>query len=143
MSAFILPHSVARKALNLARKLGMVIISDFTANEFTDVFVRTKFDKYLSLELRLEIIDDFKSLVILANPTVEISDCRDPKDNKFLELAVSESAECIITGDQDLLVLHPFRHIPILTATEFLSSYDKESVFLVNEPATEYRTTNL
>lgn len=63
--------------------------------------------------------------------------------NKFLELAISESAECIITGDQDLLVLHPFREIPILTANEFLSSYDKENAFIMNEPVGEYNAGDL
>ena len=36
-----------------------------------------------------------------------VTDCRDAKDNKFLELAIDGVATCIITGDQDLLVLHP------------------------------------
>ena len=42
-------------------------------------------------------------------------------DNKFLELAFSGNADCIITGDQDLLVLNPFREIPIITPRKFLS----------------------
>ena len=43
------------------------------------------------------------------------SDCRDPKDDKFLELALNGKATHIVSGDEDLLVLHPFRGIPILT----------------------------
>ena len=46
--------------------------------------------------------------------------CRDPKDNQFLELAVNGQADFIVTGDEDLLVLHPFRAIPILTPRDFL-----------------------
>jgi predicted nucleic acid-binding protein len=45
--------------------------------------------------------------------------CRDPKDDKFLNLAVVCEASCIITGDKDLLVLNPFQNIPVLTAAEF------------------------
>ncbi|MGN6530740.1 MAG: PIN domain-containing protein [Ginsengibacter sp.] len=45
------------------------------------------------------------------------------KDNKYLELAVHYKASCIITGDKDLLVLHPFRNIPILTASDFLQTF--------------------
>jgi len=56
-------------------------------------------------------------------PEIEITDCRDPKDNKFLELAVTANASCIITGDDDLLVLHPFRNIPILNASDFLNNF--------------------
>ena len=51
------------------------------------------------------------------------TDCRDAKDNKFLELAVSGKADCIVSGDADLLVLNPFRGIPILTPREFLTRY--------------------
>ncbi|GAC1304649.1 MAG: putative toxin-antitoxin system toxin component, PIN family [Mucilaginibacter sp.] len=120
ISAFILPHSSARKALNKALKEGYIIISQESAEEFTEVFIRPKFDKYLPLEIRLEIIDDFISLAYLIKPSVEIVECRDPKDDKFLELACSAKAKCIITGDRDLLVLNPFREIPIKTVTQFL-----------------------
>src|SRR6266566_2523933 len=46
--------------------------------------------------------------------------CRDPTDDKFLELAVSGQADAIVTGDTDLLALNPFRHIPIVTPATFL-----------------------
>jgi putative PIN family toxin of toxin-antitoxin system len=49
--------------------------------------------------------------------------CRDPKDNKFLELAVEAGAACLITGDKDLLILNPFQNTPILTASEFLEKF--------------------
>jgi uncharacterized protein len=51
-----------------------------------------------------------------------IAACRDPTDDKFLELAVNGRAELIISGDADLLVLHPFRAIPIVTPATFLRS---------------------
>ncbi|MBD2778869.1 putative toxin-antitoxin system toxin component, PIN family [Iningainema sp. BLCCT55] len=53
--------------------------------------------------------------------TEQINECRDPKDNKYLELALSGQAECIVTGDNDLLVLNPWRGIEILTVQEFLA----------------------
>jgi len=49
-----------------------------------------------------------------------ITDCRDIKDNKFLEVAVSGDADIIISGDQDLLTLHPYRKIQILTPSDFI-----------------------
>ena len=54
------------------------------------------------------------------------ADCRDAKDNKYLELAVNGSATHIITGDADLLVMNPFRGIAIVAPQEFLESI-KES----------------
>jgi uncharacterized protein len=56
----------------------------------------------------------------IIEPKEQINECRDPKDNKYLELAVSGKAEAIVTGDTDLLVLHPFRDIQIVTPQEFL-----------------------
>jgi predicted nucleic acid-binding protein len=47
--------------------------------------------------------------------SVQINACRDPKDDKFLELAVSGHADYIITGDDDLLTMHPFHGIEIIT----------------------------
>lgn len=57
------------------------------------------------------------------NVTEQIDTCRDPKDNKLLELAVSGKAHCLVTGDSDLLALNPFRGIPILRAAEFLQEF--------------------
>jgi predicted nucleic acid-binding protein len=54
---------------------------------------------------------------------IEIKACRDPKDDMYLELALSGKAECIITNDEDLLSLHPFENIPIITPKEYLKSF--------------------
>jgi putative PIN family toxin of toxin-antitoxin system len=47
--------------------------------------------------------------------------CRDPRDDKFLEVAVHGRADLIVTGDTDLLALHPFRGISILTPAEYVA----------------------
>jgi uncharacterized protein len=52
--------------------------------------------------------------------TERIAACRDPKDDKFLELAVNGRADLIVTGDADLLALDPFRGIPIVTPAAFV-----------------------
>lgn len=123
VSSFLLPGSVARQALNLARQTGHIVLSKVTADEFKGVFVRPKFDRYLPLAIRLEIIESFDSLAVYIRPHHKITDCRDAKDNKFLEVALSIKADAIITGDQDLLVLHPYRDIPIINARSFLDTF--------------------
>ena len=50
--------------------------------------------------------------------------CRDPRDDKFLEVAVNGMADLIVTGDDDLLVLDPFRPTRILTPKQFLEMRD-------------------
>jgi len=56
-------------------------------------------------------------------PTLTINDCRDRKDNIILELAAACGAACIVTGDADLKIMHPFRSIPILSGSEFLTEF--------------------
>jgi putative PIN family toxin of toxin-antitoxin system len=57
----------------------------------------------------------------LVTPQKKISAYRDPKDNKFLEAALAGEADCIVSGDADLLVLTPFEDIPILRPAEVLA----------------------
>ncbi len=62
--------------------------------------------------------------ILIAAEDVTISEriaaCRDPTDDKFLELAVNGQADMIVTGDLDLLVLNPFRGIPIIDPAAFV-----------------------
>ncbi len=53
--------------------------------------------------------------------TERVAECRDPKDDRFLELAVNGNATAIVSSDSDLLVLNPFRGVAILTPQEFIS----------------------
>jgi predicted nucleic acid-binding protein len=58
----------------------------------------------------------------LVDVTDVINECRDPKDDKFLELAVSGDADYIVSGDKDLLELNPFQGIRILSPNELMDS---------------------
>lgn len=123
ISSSLFRDSLPRKAERKANLKGKIIASTATYNEFFEVFLRSKFDKYISRETRLGILIDFKRLAVFSEISENITTCRDPKDDKFLELAVSANASCIITGDKDLLILNPFRNIPILTAVDFLNNF--------------------
>jgi len=124
ISAALIPNSANRKALDKAIGLGVIAVSNKTIDELIEVLFRDKFDKYfLSNDERWIIINKLEINSKLFAPDVSITDCRDSKDNKFLELAISANASCIITGDKDLLVLHPFRGIPILNAVDFINIF--------------------
>lgn len=122
ISSSLFKISTPREAERKANQKGKLIASAETYNEFEEVFLRPKFDKYLSREIRIDILSEFKRLALFFEISETINDCRDPKDNKFLELAFSANASCIVTGDKDLLILHPFRNIPILNAVDFLNN---------------------
>ena len=96
------------------------MVSAATFAEFTEVLFRKKFDKYFNEERRLQIVQKLERDALVFDVNVSIDVRRDPKDNKFLELAVASAALCIVTGDQDLLILHPFSGIQIISAVDFL-----------------------
>jgi putative PIN family toxin of toxin-antitoxin system len=121
VSALLMANSTPALALRKARANGSLLISAEIAHEYFDVFSRPKFDKYISLEIRLAFIENIITNALPVEIKIQTTACRDPKDNKFLDLAINAAAGAIITGDQDLLVLHPFQTIPILTPAGFLS----------------------
>lgn len=124
ISATLILSSVNAKALDAVLDVGRLVISEPVLQEFKEVIFRKKFDRYfLTLAERLEAIDKIEHNSLWFSPIEIISECRDPKDNKFLELAVACDASCIISGDDDLLVLNPFRTIPILNASNFLTTF--------------------
>ena len=96
------------------------MFSEETFQELQITLSRSKFDRYVSLQVRSEFIFRLR----LASELVEILErvdlCRDEKDNKFLEVAINGRADYLITGDNDLLVLRPFQDVKIMTVNEFL-----------------------
>jgi putative PIN family toxin of toxin-antitoxin system len=121
ISAFLFSQSKPRQALDQAQDIGVIIFSNSVFSELKEVLYRPKFDRYLSGERQQELLLDLTQTAQFIDVTEQILECRDPKDNKYLELAVSGQAECIVTGDDDLLVLNPFRDIEIMTVQEFLA----------------------
>lgn len=109
--------------MNRALRNGKVFFSDATFNEFAEVLYRQKLDKYFFEGEREEILAALTLNCIRYNPDIQIKASRDPKDDKFLELAVSAKATCLISGDFHLLELHPFQGIPILNAANYLKSF--------------------
>jgi putative PIN family toxin of toxin-antitoxin system len=124
ISAALIPTSTSRKALEKAFTLGKIAVASNTLDELLDVIFRKKLDKYfVDNNERLDIVNILEANSVLFSPEISIEECRDKRDNKFLELAVTINASCIITGDNDLLVLHPFRNIPILNAVDFINTF--------------------
>jgi len=103
-----------------------VLYSTELLEEIADVLSRSRFrSKY---GIQGEDIEALLGLIVLRGegvvPLERIEACRDPKDNKVLDVAVEGRADVIVSGDDDLLVLSPFRDIPILSASAFLRRLD-------------------
>ena len=131
VSAVLLPRSVPRRAFDAAVARGKLLVSEATVAELDEVLRRSKFNKYVPEEKRLEFLAALVQAAAQVAVTEVITACRDAKDNKFLELAVSGGASHILSGDSDLLALHPFRGIAVVTPQAFLLSLDESGA----EPA--------
>ena len=123
VSALILPHGrVGPVLLRLPDGAYTLLYSQPLLEELVDVLNRPRIrHKY---ELTDEAIETLISLILLRGeavaPEQRVTVCRDPKENKFFEVALAGGANLIVSGHQDLLALHPFASIPILRPADFL-----------------------
>jgi putative PIN family toxin of toxin-antitoxin system len=121
VSAALLARSVPRQAFDRAVAEGELLMSLALVIELNDVLYRPKFDRYLSVALRTEFLAAFVAMAEWVEITESITACRDPKDNHVLELAISGGARYVVTGDDDLLALDPFRGLRIVPPSAFLN----------------------
>jgi len=121
VSQLILPRSVPAQAMRKAELEGCLLFSEATMYELADVLARSKFDPYVTRENRKSFIQRFGQIAQLVPIIQLIRECRDPKDDKFLEAALNGSADVIITGDEDLLTMHPWRGVAVMSPSGYLT----------------------
>jgi putative PIN family toxin of toxin-antitoxin system len=119
VSGMLFPGSIPSQALFKAQK-GRVLASEATNLESLEVLKRSRFDRYIEVGIRNALAAEYLNACELIPIPFPIHACRDPRDDKFLEVAVYGRADVIVSGDADLLALHPFRGVAILTPAEFL-----------------------
>lgn len=119
ISAILSSNSISAKSLNWGENNGVILYSEDTLNELLLVLQRPKFSKYIAPEdiegLSIRVQRSWCHILI----SERIKLCRDPKDDKFLELALNGKASYLITGDTDLLILNPFHNIYIINPRFF------------------------
>jgi putative PIN family toxin of toxin-antitoxin system len=121
VSAALKDKSLPALALHLVRQRGTLIKSSVTEAQLVEVLARPYLAPLIAPAARdrlLELMAAAELVVI----TERIAACRDPTDDKFLELAVNGRADLIVSGDTDLLVLDPFREIPIVAPATFVQT---------------------
>lgn len=99
------------------------LVSKVTTAELIRVLAYPKFK--LSDEEQHELLADYLpwcAAVRIPNPPPATPACRDPFDQPFLQLAVAGKADCLVSGDNDLLSLHDQFVCPIVTAEQFLAA---------------------
>lgn len=120
VSGLLFPDSVPARAVLKAQK-GEILSSEATRLELITVMSRSRFDRYVERQIRQRLTAEYVDATVLVEISAPIRVCRDPRDDKFLEVAVHGRADVIVTGDADLLALHPFRGVDILTPADYLA----------------------
>ena len=122
ISGLMSVNSLPQQVFDYATSQAILLMSDEVQSEIENVISRPKLQKYITLERRTKFLSELSQQVERVTINQQIRACRDPKDDKFLDLAVCGEANYIITGDTDLLDLHPFQNISIIKAANFLTA---------------------
>ena len=120
VSAVVFPESVPRRAVNQAIERDVVLLSESTMHELTQVLARPKFDRYISREERARFLAQVAGVAEFVSVIQLVRECPDPTDDKFLEVALNGRACVIITGDTDLRAMHPWRGVAILSPVDYV-----------------------
>lgn len=118
-AALIADSAPARVTLFLLEHARLLFCAE-TFAEFETRIWRPKFDRYLSIESRKRLLHDFNAAAewIELGPAPLPALCRDPDDDKFLHVALIGKADCLISGDQDLLDAAPMHTTRILSPAQ-------------------------
>lgn len=121
VSAAIRRGSVPARAFFHALRSDRVAVSAATMAELRDALARPRLARFVNPGLRDEVLTQLDESGVLFAPMERVTDCRDAKDDKYLELALAAGAGGIVSGDDDLLVLHPWRGVRILRPAAYLA----------------------
>src|SRR5271154_4179299 len=126
VSFAIRPNLAFEKIFDHIAAHGVSLVSEDTVAELFDVLSRDKFRKYIPLEQSIDYVEWYSGISEQVVVTEHVIACRDPKDDKFLSVAVSGKADCIIAGDHHLFDMIKFDDIPVYRPAEFISLFVKK-----------------
>ena len=123
VSRLLTPNGSAARAVDHALNIGVPLVSDATLAELAAALARPRLDRWVSLAERQQFIRLLARIARRIPITRQVQACRDPKDDKFLDVALNGEAQAIITGDQDLAVLDPFHGVRIVSPAVFCTLF--------------------
>ncbi len=127
VSASLFASSIPARVLEHAFDHSRLIFTDHTQRELIATMTSAKLEKFVPVARREALLLRLAPLIELTTVWQLVRVCRDPHDDAVLEAALNGRADVVITGDKDLLALHPFSGIAIITPADYLSSLDTET----------------
>jgi uncharacterized protein len=125
ISAILSPLGKPSLCLNWVLDNATLIASRELLEELETRLARRKFTKYLDESKRRAFVTDLTLVAVQVELPGLVRVCRDPDDDKLLEIAAIGRADCLVTGDDDLLQLGSFQGIPIITPAGFLEALSR------------------
>ncbi len=120
-SAALKAQSTPETALLFALVYDSLYLSEPVLDEIQEVLSHPKFRRYVGEQRLAEIVALMLADAHFVTPMANVRACRDPADDKYLDLALAADAFAIVTGDHDLLSMPPWRGIRIINAAEYVA----------------------
>ena len=120
ISGLLSSISTPARAVERAVTTSQIVATPATVRELMTKLLSPKFDRYVSRDRRDALLLRLAPLIEIIEVVQAVRGCRDPRDDTFLEAAVNGRADVLVSGDKDLLVLHPYRGIAILTPAAYV-----------------------
>jgi len=121
ISGLLFTSSTPARILDHALAHCRVVVTDSLLRELVAIVTAPKFDKYAPRAAREAALSRLAPIIEVVHVLQIVLVCRDVHDDAVLEAALNGRADAIVSGDRDLLALHPFRAIAILSPSEYLA----------------------
>jgi putative PIN family toxin of toxin-antitoxin system len=108
LSAALSPRGAPAKVVDWLLAQALLVFTDATFAELESRIWKPKFDRFLSIERRQEILHGMSVSALWVTVPAAISEqlfSRDPTDDKFVHAALAAGPAWLVSGDKDLLVL--------------------------------------
>ena len=128
LSAALSPRGAPAELVDWLLAEGRLIFSEATFAELELRIWKPKFDRYLPIDRRKQILQELNASALWVDVPASISNrlfSRDVKDDPFIHAALSADAKRLISGDDDLLCLHPLDNLHIVTPRTALDEIGK------------------
>ena len=118
ISAALSSKGIPAKLVRYCLENGALVFSSATFQELRTRLYRPKFDPYISIELRNQLLHDFNASAVWVEIGKVGKYCRDRDDDVFIETALQSKADLLISGDQDLLTVKPVKNMRIVSLAQ-------------------------
>ena len=127
ISAVLSPSGAPAQLLDHLREANAVLVfSETTMAELSTRLLRAKFDPYVDRATRARFLAELDAVAEFVGVSGAPMGCRDRADDAFLETALAGNCLVLVSGDQDLLTLNPWRGIQILRPAEAMELMRKD-----------------